>query len=149
MRYLSFCAAMGLLFLAGCRPDAPVVSNSVEVISVDPAYSEAVNRAVVDAHRELANWIVDGDKKSDPTYGAGSRVWKTGDGTDAKKDTKMTCSRGFIEFRTAKDVRIRIETVFVADRSLTVLINCDNEEEILRVHKAVLEKIRSQCGFVN
>lgn len=149
MRCLSFCIASGLLVLAGCSHHSPIVSGSVEIISVDPAHSEAVNRAMIEVHDELANWIVDGDKKSDPTYKAGSRIWRKGSGTEANKDGKIECSRGTFEFRTNKDIPVRIETVFVAGRSLTVLINCDDEEETLRVHNVVINKIRSQCGLAS
>lgn len=149
MRRLSFCAAMGLLFLGGCRRESPVVSCSPEIISVDSGYSEAVDRAMVEVHRELANWIVDGDKKSDPTYKAGCRVWNTGNGKEPGKDDKVECSRGIIEFHTNKDIPVRIETVFVAGRSSLVLLNCDDKDEILRVHNVVFEKIRSQCGLAN
>ncbi len=147
MRNLSYCFAMGLLALAGCRPGPQVTSHGVGVISVNPAFSEAVNRAMVEVHNELANWIVEGDnKKSDPTYKAGSRTWKEGTGTEVKKDAKIHCSRSYIEFRTNKDIHVRIETVFVGDQTLLVLLNCDNQDETIRVHNMVIQKIQSQCG---
>jgi len=142
MRLFMLCTAAAVLLLAGCHHDSPVISGSVEVISVDPAFSDAVNRAMIEVHDDLAKWVVEGDKKSDPTYKAGSRTWKQDDNAGAT----VKCSRGYIEFRTNKDILVRLETVFVADRSLLVLINCDDEQEAMRAHNTAVAKIRSQCA---
>ncbi|MBN1126441.1 MAG: hypothetical protein JXA82_15660 [Sedimentisphaerales bacterium] len=142
MKVISSCIVGVLLFMAGCSSDPPVVSHGSEVLSVDPAFAEQVSIALVDVHREMAHWIDNEDNtKSDPSYKAGSRRWKTGTGDNEK----ITCERSYMEFRTDKDILVRIETVFIPDQTLLVSLDCDDEEETFRLHNMVMEKIRAKC----
>ena len=142
MKYGLICMVCGLVVLTGCRSDPPVESHSVEVITVDPAFERDVDTAMIEIHNEMADWIVNDDgSKSDPTYGAGSRTWKEGTDENAKK----TCSRSYLVFETESLGSLRIETVYIAGETITVLLDTDNKEAAMQLHNAVLKKIRDRC----
>jgi len=143
MRYTLTSVLCGVALLTGCRHHKPAVqSHGLEVITVDPAHDRAVGIAVVQAHSALADWITNADgSRSDPTYKAGSKTTKTGQG----KETKTACTRSHLEFQTKKLGPVRIETIQITDKTIVLLIETQSEEAAAEVHNTLLKELNEKC----
>ena len=142
MRFGIIYMVCGLVMLTGCSSDPPVESHSPEVITVDPAFDRDVDIAIVEVHNEMADWIVNDDgSKSDPTYKAGSQMWKDGQG----KQAETRCVRSYMEFDIKDNGSVRIETVYIAGKTIVVLMESDNKEAVMQLHNVLLKKISDRC----
>ena len=123
MRIAAACACAFLAVLPGCKPGASKTYSRYgdAVIVTEAQWEREVGIAVVDVHREMANWIVKDDgTKSDPTYKAGSRNWKNSEAAQ--------CSTSYLAFTTADGHTNTIRTVSIPDRDM-VLILCESTDD--------------------
>lgn len=141
---LSIC--MPLCLLSGCLNTPKEYStHGISFITTHPKWERELGSVAVDVHRKMANWIIDDEgAKSDPTYKASSKSWKT---DKNREDALKDCSISSLEFIDADNNTNLIETICIHDKGL-LLIKCisTDDQATIKLRKEVVS-ILDQKGF--
>ena len=137
MRKAAIMISASFILLAGCKAKSGYSSHGVEVITADAAAYRQVDVAMLEVHRNLANYIEKDDgSKSDPTYHAGSN--------NVKSDGKLKYARSYLEWKDKNNNLNRIETTQIADELIVIICESDDKETNIALHNEIVRQLEAR-----
>lgn len=140
--WIVVCTAIALSSGCGSADSKTYSLYGTALITTDPRWEQEVGIAVVETHRAMANYVVNDDgTKSDPTYKARSKNWKSDGGTAA-------CSVSRLEFAGEDGNVNTLQTTCIPSERL-LLISCESgdDDATIRLRNELVGVLNSR-GFL-